>query len=167
MAETIKNTPDQPIVGVLEQAVESLRRGLGEDLIAVVLFGSRARGDAHEDSDWDLLVIAEGLPDRLFERHIFLTRLLPPVRSGGFSILAKTPEEFEAHLPSLYLDIALDGQVLYDHRGYAVDRLSALQRLIKRVGLYRTRSEAGDVWRWQEEPSVPWKIEWEEPFAVK
>ena len=33
-------------------------------LVAVVLFGSRARGEGSETSDWDLLVIAEGLPPR-------------------------------------------------------------------------------------------------------
>lgn len=29
----------------------------------VVLFGSRARGDAHDDSDWDLAVFLEGGAD--------------------------------------------------------------------------------------------------------
>ncbi len=33
---------------------------LGEDLRAVWLYGSRARGEAHGESDVDLLVIAEG-----------------------------------------------------------------------------------------------------------
>ncbi len=44
----------------LQALVEHLRRQLGERL--VVLFGSRARGEATEESDWDLLIIVEGLP---------------------------------------------------------------------------------------------------------
>src|SRR4051794_206433 len=51
---------------VAEQAVSALQAALGDRLVAVVLFGSRARGDAHLDSDWDLLVLAEGLPEGLF-----------------------------------------------------------------------------------------------------
>ena len=35
----------------------------------VVLFGSRARGDAHEASDYDIAVFLEGLTDRWREFH--------------------------------------------------------------------------------------------------
>jgi predicted nucleotidyltransferase len=41
----------------------ALRERFGERLCEVVLFGSRARGDAHEDSDVDVLVVIEGLSD--------------------------------------------------------------------------------------------------------
>lgn len=144
-----------------KQAVAALQAALGDRLMAVVLFGSRARGDARETSDWDLLVIAEGLPEKMFERHLFLKGLLPSDCRGAISLLAKTPEEFESHLASLYLDIALDGQILYDPRGYAHQRLASLRRLISKAGLYRERTEAGDVWRWQKQPSGPWELEWE------
>jgi len=49
--------------------VRALQQGLGKKLVAVVLFGSRARGDAKEESDWDMLVIAEDLPERQMERY--------------------------------------------------------------------------------------------------
>ncbi|TAK34941.1 MAG: nucleotidyltransferase domain-containing protein [Chloroflexota bacterium] len=144
------------------QAVEALRAGLGDRLVAVVLFGSRARGDAHEWSDWDLLVIAEGLPENPFERSRFLARMLPLRCRGEVSIIARTPQEFESAVQSLYLDIALDGWVLYDPHQYAAKRLAMLQRLIERLGLYRERTEDGDVWQWREEPSGPWELEWEQ-----
>lgn len=41
-----------------------LRAGLGDDLHAIWLYGSRARGEAHAESDVDLLVIADGGRDR-------------------------------------------------------------------------------------------------------
>jgi predicted nucleotidyltransferase len=150
---------------ITRQTVIALRAGLGHRLVAVVLFGSRARGDASPASDWDVLVIAEGLPGKSFERHQSLKRLLPVNCRGAISILAKTPQEFEAYLPSLYLDIALDGRILYDPHGYAADRLAALQRLLKQAGLYRERTEAGDVWRWQKQPSGPWALKWEMAHA--
>jgi predicted nucleotidyltransferase len=41
-----------------------LREALGDDLRALWLYGSRARGEVHADSDIDLLVIADGGRDR-------------------------------------------------------------------------------------------------------
>lgn len=146
---------------IAEQAVAALRMALGDQLVAVVLFGSRARGEASAESDWDLLIIAEGLPEKPFQRRLFLKRLLPLGCGEAVSLLARTPEEFEARLPSLYLDIALDGQVLYDPQGYAAEKLSKLRRLIQKMGLYRERTEGGDMWRWRQEPSGPWVLEWE------
>lgn len=151
-----QSPPEQRIPALVVQA---LQRALGEQLIAVVLFGSRARGDAHAESDWDLLVIAEKLPEQFFDRHLFLRRLLPTDCSNA-SLLARTPQEFESHLPSLYLDIALDGRILYDPQGYAAGKLRALKRTIQKTGLYRERTQDGDIWRWRKEPSDSWTSEW-------
>lgn len=150
-----------PEQDVLKQTVTALQAALADRLVAVVLFGSQARGDASQDSDWDVLVIAEALPEKSFERHMFVKRLLPPAWRGAISVLAKTPSEFEAHLPSLYLDIALDGQILYDQRRYAAGRLADLRRLIERAGLHRERGRDGDIWRWHKEPAAAWALEWE------
>jgi uncharacterized protein len=108
---------------ILPQTVRALQTALGDRLVAIVLFGSRARGEASPESDWDLLVIAKALPQKPFTRRLFLKRLLPSSCRSALSVLARTPEEFEAHLPSLYLDIALDGRILYDPRQYAAKRL--------------------------------------------
>jgi predicted nucleotidyltransferase len=51
---------------ILFQLVMALQEGLGERLVAVVLYGSRARDQAREASDWDLFVIATDLPARLW-----------------------------------------------------------------------------------------------------
>lgn len=46
---------------VLDRLVELLRKEFGEDLRAVWLYGSRARGEpVREESDVDLIVIARG-----------------------------------------------------------------------------------------------------------
>ncbi len=147
---------------VADEAVRALRAALGDRLVAVVLFGSRARGDARPESDWDLLVLADDLPENVHERRLLLKQRLPASYRGGLSLLIRTPAEFESRLPSLYLDIALDGQILYDRDGYATHRLGELRRIMDKAGLYRLRTSHGDVWRWREQPPGPWVLEWEQ-----
>jgi predicted nucleotidyltransferase len=145
---------------ILSQIVTALQEGLGERLVAVVLYGSRARGQAREASDWDLFIIARDLPVQLWARHVLLKRFLPAAYRGAVFLLAKTPEEFEEKISSLYLDIAQDGQVLFDPQGYAHRRLADLQRLMAETGLYRRQSSGGEVWRWRQKPRQPWTLEW-------
>ena len=145
----------------LTQVISALKQELGDYLVVIVLFGSRARDEANEASDWDLLVIAHHLPDTVFERHLALKGILPVAWRGNTTILAKTPQEFEARLPTLYLDIALDGLVLYDTRQYVTERLARLRRLIQHQGLRRESAQRDFVWRWQQFPGFNWSLEWE------
>lgn len=64
----------------------------------VILFGSYARGDATEDSDADILVIAP-TNERMFERMATVSRLVRDLRNGfPISPIVLTPEEFKAKL---------------------------------------------------------------------
>ncbi len=132
--------------------VSGLREGMGEDLVSVVLFGSRARGEAREGSNWDFLVVARDLPEGTLERVFRLKKMLPPLCRGETSLLAKTPEEFMAGLPDLYLDIALDGVIFYDTNEYMGKRLESLRSLIRRQGLRREKEGRDLIWRWEEPP---------------
>jgi uncharacterized protein len=145
----------------LNQTVASLKKILGDRLIAVVLFGSWARGDAREDSDWDRFVIAQDLPERPFPRHLFFVNQLPPECRAGVSILAKTREEFESLLSSLYLDIALDGKILYDPHGYINEKLTYVRDLLRQKGLRRERIGRDFAWRWEKYPGFGWSLTWE------
>lgn len=143
----------------LREVVEALYQGLGNNLVAIVLFGSRARGEATEVSDWDLLVLAHDLPASPLQRHIQLTTLLPVKWRGQAAILARTPTEFESHLSSLMLDLALDGIVLYDPEGYATQRLAALKQLIANRGLYREQVGRDLIWKWERFPGSNWSLD--------
>jgi len=61
----------------LHAAIRTLADGAAPQRI--VLFGSYARGDATEESDLDLLVIEDEVPDRAREM-VRLRRLLRPLR---------------------------------------------------------------------------------------
>jgi hypothetical protein len=153
----VTDTQNDPVAAC---AVQALRTALGDKLVAIVLFGSHARGEASEASDYDLLVIAEDLPARLFDRYLRLKQILPPECRGRVSILPKTPGQFHGAVPGLYLDIALDGQALYDPRGFASERLGFLRRQIDQLGLRRERTPEGFDWRWNRPPAGPWSLSW-------
>lgn len=134
---------------VPEIVVAGLQEGLGDALVAAVLYGSRARGTAHQDSDWDVLVIARDLSDRALQRHVVLKRMLPSAVRGLVSVYARTPEEIGANwpLPSLFHDIAVDGQIWYDASGFAARWLVATRQAIELRGWHRENTPFGDLWR--------------------
>jgi len=145
----------------LAPVVESLQRTLSDQLLALVLFGSRGRGDAEADSDWDILLIAEELPAGLLQRHFFVKRALPDEWRGRIALLAKTREESEGGFPSLYLDIGQDDLILHDPQGYAAQRLGRIRELTSLAQLSRERPGRGWAWRWEKPPRGDWRIDWE------
>ena len=57
MGQHLKHDPkDDPVV---RDFVALIREKLGEHLKGVILFGSRARGDADQDSDYDFLILMD------------------------------------------------------------------------------------------------------------
>ena len=93
-------------------------------------------------------------------RHFFLKRALPAAYRGAVSLVAKTPVEFESRVPPLFLDITLDGIILYDPKGYAAAKLEKLKNLIA-TAVSRLRSKDGDVWKFDKPHSEPWSLSWE------
>lgn len=58
------DTLDDPVLRRFRDALEAL---YGERIERVVLYGSRARGDHHSDSDYDVAVFLNDLTDRWSE----------------------------------------------------------------------------------------------------
>jgi hypothetical protein len=65
-------------------------------------------------------------------------------------------------LPSLYLEIALDGMILYDPQEYAGTQLQKLRRLIQAKGLRRERRGHEFIWQWGTFPGFGWSLSWME-----
>ena len=62
----VRTSIDDPILRRFRAALNAL---YGERIERVVLFGSRARGDARADSDYDIAVFLKDLDDRWGEFH--------------------------------------------------------------------------------------------------
>lgn len=97
---------------LLRTLVERLVEGFDPERI--LLFGSRARGTAHPDSDLDVLVVMPpGTQKR--ETQVAMRRALRDLRASK-DILVTTPEEIErrGRIPGLVLGTALrEGVELY------------------------------------------------------
>ena len=80
----------------------------------IILFGSRARGDARPDSDWDFLVVMPS-QQRPVQRGIAIRRVAR-VHGVPMDFLVRTPEEVAEGFPMMATDIVGEGKVLYERR---------------------------------------------------
>jgi len=102
--------------GLLEEVVRRIVETIQPR--RVILFGSRARGDARERSDIDLLVIADSdEPRHLRSAPLYgvLSDILVPM-----DILVYTPEEVEewSAVPQAFVTTAArEGKVIYEKQG--------------------------------------------------
>jgi len=60
----------------------------------IILFGSRARGDALEDSDWDFLIVSKTFKNVPFIRRLEAVYEFWDAKQRA-DVLCYTPEEFE------------------------------------------------------------------------
>jgi len=100
----------------LEYLPEITRRILSiSDPDKIILFGSSARGDAHSDSDLDLLVILRGVKSPRLESNRLrrvLRGLLVPV-----DIIVASPEQIQRHrntIGLIYNSALAEGRVVYE-----------------------------------------------------
>ena len=75
--EPPQNTP------TLKRFRATLAEIYGPRLERVVLYGSRARGDAHEESDYDVAVFVRDMPDRIAELYRLADLATDILYAGG------------------------------------------------------------------------------------
>jgi predicted nucleotidyltransferase len=119
---------------------------------AVVMFGSRARGESEERSDVDLLVLHEGceIQDPVLRRRHLYNRLREAI-GEEFEDITVVDMELEHFLKpieitALLLNVYWDAVVVYDNTGILNEFLSHIREKIVKSGLKRVKD--GKAYRW-------------------
>lgn len=146
-----------------EALTQALMTCFGQRLQLIVLFGSRSRGEARPDSDHDIFVVIEGLPqDPLARQRAVQAPLLPVLLRlpERLSVIAKTPEELQADLSPLVVDICTDGISLYGQE-YFLSLKNRVMRALEDAGLQRRRLDGTWMWMFPSLPKQDWAVTWE------
>ncbi len=150
----------QDIETVLKRLLDACAGHYGERLVSLAVFGSVGRGTPRQDSDIDILLVAENLPrgriNRIREFRAVEKAFRPnaPAEPQGIisvdlSPVIKTPEETEAGSP-LFLDMTEDARILFDRNGFLADRIQRLKARLDSLGSRRIWK--GSAWYWDLKP---------------
>lgn len=135
----------------------------GGAILSVALFGSVARGEAHLESDIDLLIIHEPVPYDPVERFVLVQLKLEEseeykaLRAKGFypnlSPIFMTIQELSLK-PLILLDIIDHGIILKDERGLLNAKMERLRERVEELGSRKIVFKDGS-WAWDLKPD--WK----------
>jgi len=152
----IPETIAEPYRTALTAACRAWTMDLGDRLVSIVLFGSVARGQATEDSDVDLVVVAEGFPRRFADRRRPLLESWVRAKAQAgvgpieWNLVTKSPDEARFHSP-LYLDIVEDGILVVDRGGFFAAILDEMRVRMRALGSRRVFLPDGS-WYWDLKP---------------
>lgn len=133
----------------LESLVVWVVEGFWDKLVSLVIFGSVAAGQARAESDVDLLIIAEDLPERYSDRlRLWREKKLYPL----IDPILLTPSEAERIQP-FYLDLLEYSVIVYDRDGFMRRVLEGLRAKLKILGAIKV--ELPDKsWYWVIKPGA-------------
>jgi predicted nucleotidyltransferase len=145
---------------MLAQVLAACQQQYGDRLVSMAVFGSVGRGTPRLDSDLDVLIVAEGLPDGRLQRmaefrsvEMVLAPHMAEARAVGLmselSPVIKTPSEVLQGSP-LFLDMVEDARLLYDRAGFLRSALDQFKARLDRLGARRIWR--GNAWFWDLKP---------------
>lgn len=133
----------------LDGAIEMVRRAaslLGDDLIAVLAYGSQTRGEAVDGSDLDVLAVVQ---DRVeLTRELYRRWEAVPQRGGAPPVdahFAHLPDPERAS-PGLWGEVAIDGIVLFERGLRLSTALAEVRRQIAAGLIVRRFAQGQPYW---------------------
>ena len=145
---------------LLEEILKVVQEYYRDRLVSLAVFGSVARGTQRPDSDVDLLVICNSLPQgrmrRVAEFEEAEKGLVPVLSDLGrqgistfLSPVLKTSAEVERG-GVFYIDLVEDARLLCDRGDFLKGFLERLRRRLEQLGARRIRR--GNAWYWDLKP---------------
>jgi predicted nucleotidyltransferase len=123
------------------KACENLVKRLGDRVVAVALFGSRARGEASERSDFDFFVVVRDFDEK--NRRFKIYHCLHSVVKRDVTVIDVDEDELfreDLKIDSLLLNIIWDSVILYDPTGRLRELFERVKGAVKdKLERYRTR----------------------------
>jgi predicted nucleotidyltransferase len=136
------------IEGALNGMVQDLYQELREQLVAVVVYGSHARGTATPGSDIDLLVVVRGLARDWRSIHRLEDEWARRGRRLGkhFQVLLASPEDVEDSVEwaaPLMLEIYNSHEIVFDPNDFFRNCIMRMRHLMRERGI---RMRKAGVW---------------------
>ena len=147
----------EDIKTALNDMVQSLYQEFGEQLMAVVVYGSHARGTATPGSDVDLLVVVRGLPRDWGSIHRLEDEWARKGRRLGkrFQVMLASPEDVEESVEwaaPLMLEIYNTHEIVFDRNDFFENCIIRMGHLMRERGI---RMRKPGVWEVPERAVSP------------
>ncbi len=146
MLKNIELIKQKENIGLIKQYFEIICKKV--KVCGVLLFGSVARGKAKPfrsyESDIDLIVVIEDLPEDLEKRMLYKIEVEKGTRSR-IQAIWMTPKELEEHIGAkseYILDAFDEGIIIYDPEGFLEKKRSELSDELHKKGVSRLK------WGW-------------------
>jgi uncharacterized protein len=148
--------PQKDRLPILELAVARIFEEFGSGLRSLVLFGSLARGAANEESDIDLLLVADGLPESYDKRLSMIRSILSfePIEKWRnllwkergiyplIEVISLSAEEALTTHP-FYLDMTESAIMIYDREMFFARKLGDLRARLEEIGAFKSVLPSG------------------------
>lgn len=132
-----------------------------KSIIGIIQFGSTTKNIIKHQTDVDLLIIFNQLPQKKMERSLRIDPIHESLESelkkiNGYelvpSIVVKSKDNCDMLSP-IYLDMTENSNTLYDPEGVIKRLLERTHAWIKRHGSYKVQK--GNLWYWILDPKEP------------
>ena len=139
--------------------VKLLKEEFNNRLIGIILFGSRARGDFREESDYDILVVLDKCKDGDKENAYICLRPFRSLVDKDTTVLVISYKKLIENIGfSTILNAMYEGKILYDYNGKIKRIKKKLIRKLREVGIVRIKEKWGYTWITPKNTPIPFTL---------